>query len=102
MIRAETDRLIRQAIGEKRLIRFVYQNKLRIAEPHDYGVQNGEVRLLSYQVGGESNSGFLPSWRLVSVDRMTEVNMEIKTFPGSRGPDSTKHYRWDELYARVA
>ena len=56
---------IQKAIHEKRLIRFLYDDKERIAEPHDYGVQKGSVRLLSYQVGGKSNSGRLPAWRSI-------------------------------------
>src|SRR5437016_3071189 len=42
----QLDKLLRNAITEKRLIRFTYDGKLRIAEPHDYGKQNGRVRLL--------------------------------------------------------
>ena len=49
---AETDALLRTAIEEKRLVELSYLAKLRIVEPHDYGVHNGVVKLLAYQVGG--------------------------------------------------
>ncbi|HEY1799691.1 MAG TPA: hypothetical protein VGG46_02055 [Terriglobales bacterium] len=102
MIDSTIDRLIRQAIREKRLMRFIYTGKVRVVEPHDYGVQNGKLRLLSYQIGGESNSGALPAWRWIDVGNMSEVSIEDTTFKGSRGPDSMQHHKWDELYARVA
>lgn len=102
VIDSQRDRLIRQAIREKRLLRFLYTNKVRIVEPHDYGVQKGKVRLLSYQIGGESNTGALPAWRWIDVDRMSDVQVEERHFKGSRGPDSTQHHVWDVLYARVA
>jgi hypothetical protein len=37
----ELDHLLYAAIENKRLIRFDYKGKKRVAEPHDYGVQNG-------------------------------------------------------------
>ena len=41
------------AIDNKRLIEFEYQGRLRIAEPHDYGIINNTKKLLIYQVRGE-------------------------------------------------
>ena len=102
VIDSQRDSLIRQAIREKRLLRFLYTNKVRVVEPHDYGVQKGKLRLLSYQIGGESNTGALPAWRWIDVDRMSDVQVEERHFKGSRGPDSTQHHQWDVLYARVA
>src|SRR5579884_285452 len=63
------DTLIRKAIRNRRLIQFQYKNHERIAEPHDYGVQNGIVRLFCYQVGGRS-TGRLPGWRMINVSKM--------------------------------
>lgn len=102
VIDSRKDRLIRQAIREKRLLRFTYMGKIRVAEPHDYGVQNGKVRLLSYQIKGESTSGRLPAWRWLDVDGMSGISLEAEHFKGSRGVDSTQHHKWDQLYARVA
>jgi hypothetical protein len=101
MTPVSVDSLIRQAISEKRLIRFVYAGKLRIAEPHDYGIQKGQIRLLSYQVGGESNSGKLPAWRWLDVDGISEIEILDRTFRGGRPAPSGKHHAWDELFMRV-
>jgi histidyl-tRNA synthetase len=97
----DVDAVLRTAISEKRLIRFSYQQKLRIAEPHDYGVQKGRVRLFCYQVRGQSTSGTLPDWRLLEVPAMSDVEMLSEAFAGSRPIPSGKHLVWDEVFARV-
>ncbi len=56
------NRLLWKAIEERRLIRLRYNDRERIVEPHDYGVQNGVVKLLAYQVAGSSKHK-LPNWR---------------------------------------
>jgi predicted DNA-binding transcriptional regulator YafY len=96
----ELDHLLRSAIENKRLIRFRYQNKERIVEPHDYGIQKGIPRLLSWQVGGQS-SGKLPGWRWFDVGEMQNVEVLDKTFAGNRDV-SGKHHQWDEIFIRVA
>src|SRR6185437_11292751 len=65
--------LLLKAIKHRKVVTFVYHGKLRVAEPHDYGIQNGVERLLCFQVGGDSNSGRLPSWRLIDVPEMGNI-----------------------------
>jgi predicted DNA-binding transcriptional regulator YafY len=88
-----------QAINARRQISFIYQDKPRIAEPHDYGMQNGQARLLSYQIGGQSGSGRLPNWRMFDVNKMSDFKMLDETFPGNR--PAKQHYQWDKLFIRV-
>jgi predicted DNA-binding transcriptional regulator YafY len=95
-----TGKIIRTAIHERRLLRFQYENKDRIVEPHDYGVYKQTLRLLAYQVGGQS-SGKLPNWRWIDVPKMSDVQLLDKKFKGSRGDQSEKHHEWDEIFARV-
>ncbi len=97
----EIDQLIRKAIIEKHLLRFTYKGQERIAEPHDYGIQNGIVRLFCYQVGGQSSSR-LPGWRLVDVSEMQDCEKLERRFAGNREAPSGKHHRWDEVFIRVA
>jgi hypothetical protein len=87
------------AINTRHQASFVYQGKLRIVEPHDYGVQNHQARLLSYQIGGQSGSGRLPNWRMFDVNKMSDFKLLEKTFPGNR--PAKQQYQWDTLYARV-
>jgi hypothetical protein len=95
------DELLRSAITQKRKIRFLYGGMERIAEPHDYGIQNGKARLLAYQTSGRSNSGPLPAWRLVDVAGITQLELLEKTFPGNRPAPSGRRHQWDQLFIRV-
>ena len=97
---SNVDKLLRTAIGHRRLIRLVYQNKERIVEPHDYGIHNGSVKLLAYQVGG-SSSGKLPNWRWMEADLISDLRLLDRTFPGGRPTPARQHHRWDELFIRV-
>jgi hypothetical protein len=97
----EIDGLLRTAIHQKHLIKFRYQGKIRIAEPHDYGIQNGKLRLFCYQTGGQSGSGTLPDWRLFEIVEISGLEILSETFPGRREIASGKHHVWDEILARV-
>jgi hypothetical protein len=99
---AETDQLIRTAIAQRHLIRFELGGLPRIAEPHDYGDMNGTLRLFVFQVGGESRSGRLPDWRLVSLDNASSFELLERTFPGPRPVPSGHHQKWDRLLASVS
>jgi uncharacterized protein DUF2442 len=94
--------LLLKAIHDRKLINFEYQGKARVAEPHDYGIQNGVERLLCYQVGGASGSGRLPSWRLVEVAEIEKLKITNRNFPGNRPAPSGQHHHWDVLFDRVA
>ena len=94
------DTLLRTAIEQRRLLRLQYRNKLRIVEPHDYGVHNGIVKLLAYQIAGVS-SGPLPAWRWIETDHILDVQILDRTFPGGRRTKSGKHHKWDKLFTRV-
>jgi hypothetical protein len=96
------DNLLRIAITQRRKIRFWYAGKERIAEPHDYGVQKGQLRLLAYQVAGQSSSGRLPNWRWIDVSRIKDLEVLDQTFDGNRPAPSGQHHRWDELLLRVS
>ena len=92
--------LLWKAIEERRLIRFQYKEKERIAEPHDYGIQNGCARLFVYQVAGAS-SHKLPAWRLMDEDQISGIQLLEKRFSGGRPTAYGKHLKWDKLFIRV-
>lgn len=97
----ELDRALRAAIERRRLVSLSYQGRPRKAEPHDYGINKGKVRLFCYQVGGESRSGTLPSWRLLEVPDILGLEITDESFPGPRAV-SGSHIEWDELFASVS
>jgi hypothetical protein len=92
------DHQLRRAIAEKRLIAFTYQSTPRVAEPHDYGVLKGRVRLLVFQI---RSTPFSRGWRLLDVVDMQQLDVLDQTFAGSRGDRHRHHYHWDTLFARV-
>jgi hypothetical protein len=94
------DQLLRTAIRTRHLIRFQYKKQERIAEPHDYGIQNGIVRLFCYQVGGRS-SGRLPGWRMINVSEICDCEIMEKQFAGNRVTPTGVHHHWDEVFIRV-
>ena len=95
------DNLLRIAITQRRKVRFWYGGKERIAEPHDYGIQRGQLRLLAYQVGGQSSTGHLPNWRWIDVSKIKDLEILDETFAGNRPVPSGEHHKWDELLLRV-
>lgn len=97
---ASLDRLLRKAIKSRHLIRFLYKKQERIAEPHDYGIQNGIARLFCYQVGGRS-SGRLPGWRMINVLEMRDCEILDKKFAGNRETPTGVHHHWNEVFARA-
>ena len=89
--------LLWKAIENTRIIRFVYHGKDRLVEPHDHGILNGSVQLLSWQVAG-SSSRRLPNWLLTKVDEITDLELLDQTFPGGRPTAIGKHIKWDVLF----
>ncbi len=94
------NRLLWTAIEQKRLIQLRYKDRERIVEPHDYGIHNGVVKLLGYQVGG-SSSHKLPNWRWMEEDLISDIRLLNRMFPGGRPTPSGKHHAWDKLFIRV-
>ena len=102
MAEASLDALLRFAITNKRLIRFSYSQALRVAEPHDYGLHKGVLRLLVFQVrGGSSRASSSRGWKLLDVGKVTSCTVLDETFAGSRGAAHQNHYVWEVLHARV-
>ena len=93
------DEMLYKAIRTKHLLRFGYKNQERIVEPHDYGVQNGVIRLFSWQIAGKSSSP-IPGWRLMDVSGIRDFKILDQSFPGGREVPG-KHHRWDKLFIRV-
>lgn len=95
------DRIIRQAMGEQRLLRFWLDERERIAEPHDYGIRRDTVHLLVYQVAGDSKSGGLPDWRWVRLARATGFELLDRKFGRRPRPADDRHTGWDRIFLQV-
>jgi hypothetical protein len=92
------DHQLRTAIAGRRLIRFTYMKVSRVAEPHDYGIHNGALRLLVYQLRAKP---FSRGWRMLDVAKIQSLVLLDQTFAGSRGAAYRTHLKWDRVFARV-
>jgi hypothetical protein len=96
------DKLLRQAIHERRLIEFVLDGYRRVGEPHDYGIIKQEPRLFFYQTGGQSRSKSALGWRWASLPKIAQLKILNKGFAGPRPAPSGRHIQWDVLIATVS
>ena len=96
------DARLRFAIANKRLIEFKYDGAVRVAEPHDYGLRDGSVKVLVFQrkKSGQQNDA-VRGWRSLEVSKIEECVVLEDTFRGTREQTVQQHQEWDVLYARV-
>lgn len=96
---ADVDNMIRNAIASKNIIKFTYQGRQRIAEPHICGIHSGRKQLLVYQIGGDSARGDLPNWRRFNVDEISSIQITSQSFNARQPLLSGKHRVFDEILA---
>jgi hypothetical protein len=69
------------AVETRRPISAVYQDRHRLFCPHRLGRnKEGQLRVLCYQYGGESESGLKPvgspdNWRCIALDKLRSVEV---------------------------
>jgi predicted DNA-binding transcriptional regulator YafY len=79
--------LIRQAVVERRRLRFSYSDHPRNVEPHALGrTRDGKLAILAWQVAGGSTTEPPPGWRTFIVADINDLALTEETFPGPR-PD---------------
>jgi|ERR1700733_8200342 hypothetical protein len=73
--------LVWTAVESKRPIGALYDNRPRLLCPHRLGRNKaGQLRVLCYQYGGESDSGLEPvgspaNWRCVALEKLSKVEL---------------------------
>jgi hypothetical protein len=73
--------LVWSAVASRRPIEASYHKRPRLFCPHRLGRnREGELRVLCYQYGGESESGLEPAgspanWRCVAVEKLSRVKL---------------------------
>lgn len=73
--------LVWAAVTSKRAIEARYHGRSRLFCPHRLGRNSaGELRVLCYQYGGESESGLQPpgspaNWRCVALEKLSQVGL---------------------------
>lgn len=87
------DELLRQALGERRVVQFKYHGYSRRVEPHALGRVTGDrPALLGWQVSGGSASEPPPGWRTFVLADIKSLKLMRPTFtprPDYR-PETTK------------
>jgi len=77
--------IIYTAIKEMRLLNFTYNDCHRVVEPHRYGISDsGNELLRCYQIRGNSSSGKVPAWLLLTVEKIMNLTLCQETFPKPR------------------
>jgi hypothetical protein len=77
----EIYRLVWTAVEGKHPMRAVYHGRRRLLCPHRLGRnREGQLRVLCYQYGGESDSGLEPAgspanWRCVALEKLSKVEL---------------------------
>src|ERR1700747_3355248 len=93
----EIYRLVWAAVASKRPIKASYHRRSRLFCPHRLGRNSaGELRVLCYQYGGESESGLQPpgspaNWRCVALEKLSQVRLleeKWRTAPNHSRPAS--------------
>lgn len=69
--------VICEAIRKKEVLKFLYQGKERIVEPHLYGwnAESKKEILSGYQIAGFSDSSRLPAWRNFYAARIRDLEI---------------------------
>jgi hypothetical protein len=87
------EELLRQALNERRVVRFKYHGFIRRVEPHALGrVTEGRPALLGWQASGGSASEPPPGWRTFVLTDIKALSLMHPTFvprPDYR-PETTK------------
>ncbi len=94
--------LIKNAIEHKRLLRFYYDDGLRVVEPFCYGLSSaGHQVLRAYQVAGYSKSGPPVGWRLYKLSDMKNIALADERFEIIRPGYNPNDSGMTQIYSRV-
>ena len=79
------EKLIADAITNRRVLVLHYNGHRRIVEPHMLGTTSaGNVALSAYQTAGGSRSGEVPGWKLMRLSEIHQPAEEGNSFSGAR------------------
>ena len=94
--------IITEAIENKKVIEFEYKGDLRIVEPFVIGVSStGKDSLRAFQVDGNSTDSSSFSWKLFTVDKISNLSVSKENFTGQREYYNPNDSALNPIYARV-
>ena len=90
-----------EAIENQNIIEFYYEGKLRVVEPHCYGLTTaGNEGLRAFQVDGYSSSGKL-GWKMYDLGKTENISITEDTFEAPRTGYKKGDKGMDEIYAEL-
>jgi len=91
--------IIIDAIKNRQLFEFTYNEHLRIVEPHTFGIySNGNVILVTYQIDGTSDAGKVPDWQPFTFSKIQNLQILNNTFSGVRNGYKKEDSRFQTIY----
>jgi hypothetical protein len=82
---ATTDRRLEEAIRQKRVVRFVHEERPVEAEPREYGVSaDGTPFLFAYRTGHGAEGGGIPAWKAYPLAEIDGLIITDRPFGGAR------------------
>lgn len=92
---SENYKIVKAAIQNKKSIKAIYHDKLRMLSPHTLGYTDGHEQALFYQFGGESNSrpiipGSTQNWRCLKLSDI-EILDAIDEWHTAENHSTTQH-----------
>ena len=95
-------KIICQAIEERKLLRLVYDGHERIVEPHLVGQKRtGNDALSAWQVGGYSKTNRQPPWRNYLLHRISHAEIIDQTFEQARPGYNPNDKTMSHIYCRL-
>jgi len=94
--------IICDAIKNKKLLQFRYDDRVRVVEPHLLGRNTAEHDVLSaYLVRGYTESDARPLWRLYLMREMKQLSVLDESFSEPRKDYNPKDQRMERIYCRL-
>jgi len=94
---------INEAIENRNLITFQYEGGLRRVEPFLTGVHRdtGNDILRAWFVSGVSKSGQYNTWKMYTIDKMSNIEIMDETFTGSRPGFNPNDDHMSSIYSHI-
>jgi hypothetical protein len=91
-----------EAIKDKRLLQFQYDNFVRVVEPHILGRNaSGNDVLSAYLVRGYTESDRKPYWRRYLLSEIRNLTVLDEEFPGPRKGYNPRDKTMEYIYCRL-
>ncbi|AGR77473.1 hypothetical protein A7H1H_1173 [Aliarcobacter butzleri 7h1h] len=96
------ENIIREAIANKQLLEFIYNDKRRVVEPYTFGCSHkGDDTLSAFQIEGGSNSSRDLGWRQFILENIESLVISETSFNDIRDGYNPNDSRMSEIYITI-